>query len=359
MRPGTGGPARPARPAPRAAASVPAASAPPASAPAGIAAEALAGLTRKRKTLPAKLFYDAEGCRLFGRITALPEYYLTRTERALLQRIAPEIAALAAPDAALVEYGASDEAKATLLLDAIPGRFAAYVPIDIAGDALAALGIRLRRTHPRLSVHPVEADFLAPFALPTAIAGRPRLGFFPGSTIGNLEPAAARRFLARARRALGPEALFLVGADLRKDPALLLPAYDDAAGVTARFNLNVLVRLNHEAGADFDLAAFAHRAVWNEAESRIEMHLVSLRAQAVRVGGTTIRFAAGETIHTENSYKNTEAAFTALAEAAGWGALRLWTDPGRLFAVHLLGVGRPGALPLDPAGALRPQTPVT
>lgn len=309
---------------------------------------ALPGLLAARKTLPAKLFYDDEGCRLFGEITRLPEYYPTRTELALLRDVAAEAAAGIPPGSALVEYGASDEAKATFLLDTeaslrldatdrfVAPRFVAYVPIDVAAGALAALAARMRCSHPALAVHPVTADFLAPFALPRSIAALPRTGFFPGSTIGNLEPAEARGFLGAARRTLGPGARFLVGVDLRKDPAVLLPAYDDAQGMTAAFNLNLLRRLNREAGADFDLGAFAHRAAWNAGEGRIEMHLVSARPQAVRVAGHRIAFAAGETIHTENSYKHTVAGFQALAAAAGWHPARAWTDPARLFSLHLL-----------------------
>ena len=301
-----------------------------------VLADALAGLCAPRKTLPAKLFYDPEGCRLFGLITELPEYYVTRTERALLDAVAPEVAGGVAPDAVLVEYGASDEAKALLLLDATD-RFSAYVPIDVAGPELALLAARLRASHPRLDVRPVTADFLSPLALPEALAGRPRLGFFPGSTIGNLDPDAAGTFLRQVRATLGDGARFLVGADLRKDPAVLVPAYDDAQGVTAAFNRNILRRLNREAGADFDPDAFAHRALWNDRLGRIEMHLVSLRPQEVRLGGRRLRFEAGETIHTENSYKHTIDGLRALAAEAGWTVLRVWTDPAAMFSIHLLG----------------------
>lgn len=303
-----------------------------------IADAALPGLLAAQKTLPAKLFYDEEGCRLFGEITRLPEYYLTRTELALLREVAGAAVASVAPGSALVEYGGSDETKAGLLLDAGSGRFAAYAPIDLAAGALTALAARLRRRRPGLAVYPVVADFLDAFALPHAVAVMPRIGFFPGSTIGNLGPAEVVRFLAGARRTLGPGARFLVGVDLRKDPALLLPAYDDAQGVTAAFNLNLLQRLNREAGAGFDSAAFAHRAVWNEAEGRIEMHLVSLRQQRVRVAGHEVAFAAGETIHTENSYKHTEAGFQGLAASAGWRPARSWTDAAGLFSLQLLEV---------------------
>jgi len=308
-----------------------------------IAAEALAGLLRPRKTLPAKLFYDAEGCRLFDRITELPEYYLTRTERALLAANAAEVALALPGSAALVEYGASTEDKAAILLGALAagGRAATcYVPIDVAEGALAALAGRMHATHPDLPLHPVAADFLRPLVLPAA-AAPPRIGFFPGSTIGNLEPATARGFLRTVRGTLGAGARFLVGADLRKEAAVLIPAYDDSQGVTAAFNRNLLVRLNREAGADFDVSAFAHEAVWNAAEGRIEMHLVSRREQVAHLAGRAIRFAAGESIHTENSYKYTPQGFRLLAASAGWRHMRLWTDPNRLFSVHLLAAGDP------------------
>jgi L-histidine Nalpha-methyltransferase len=299
-----------------------------------VADAALSGLLQPRKTLPAKLFYDEEGCRLFNRITELPEYYLTRTERALLPEIAPRVAALVRGPAVLVEYGASDEAKAEYLLR--EGIFNAYVPIDVAVPQLEQMRARLRERRPDLLVCIVPADFMDVAALPTQVPLLPRLGFFPGSTIGNLDPPEAQRFLQRARTALGRDSSFLIGVDLRKDPAILLPAYDDAQGVTAMFNRNLLVRLNREAAADFDLGAFAHRAEWNDVESRIEMHLVSLRSQTVHVAGQSIRFAHGETIHTENSYKYAPERFAALAEAAGWHSAELWTDPAQLFSLHLL-----------------------
>ncbi len=305
----------------------------------GIAADALAGLLSSRKSLPPKLFYDEAGCALFGEITRLPEYYLTRTEQAILAALAPELGgpelgSLIARQAALVEYGASDEAKAALLFAALD--VAAYVPIDIAAAALASLGARMACAHPAIRVHSVVADFLDPIALPREVAGLPRLGFFPGSTIGNLDPPAAIAFLRRARATLGEGATFLVGADLEKAPDMLLAAYDDAAGVTAAFNRNMLARLNREAEADFDLAAFAHRAVWNPVEHRIEMHLESLCDQTVPVAGTRIAFRKGETIHTENSHKFTEPRLAALAMRAGWRVERIWTDTQRLFAVAAL-----------------------
>jgi L-histidine Nalpha-methyltransferase len=299
-----------------------------------VADAALSGLLQPQKTLPAKLFYDEEGCRLFGRITELPEYYLTRTELAVLAEVAPHVADTVRGPAVLVEYGASDETKAEFLLRT--SVFPAYVPIDVAVPQLEQMRARLRKRRPDLLVCLVPADFMDVVALPTQVPSLPRFGFFPGSTIGNLDPLEARRFLQRARDALGEESWFLAGVDLRKDPAILLPAYDDAQGVTAAFNRNLLVRLNREAAADFDPAAFAHRADWNDAASRIEMHLVSLRDQVVRVAGQTIRFRRDETIHTENSYKYAPERFAALAEEAGWHSAELWTDPARLFSLHLL-----------------------
>jgi dimethylhistidine N-methyltransferase len=297
-----------------------------------IAAEALAGLSSPRKTLPPKLFYDDEGCRLFGEITRLPEYYVTRAEHALLKAVAPQVQA--APGVALVEYGASDEAKAAMLLAHLDA--SAYVPIDVAQGALDALAARMALSHPGLDVCPVAADFLEPLSLPRAVLGRPLLGFFPGSTIGNLIPADAIDFLRLVAATLGAGASFFVGVDLRKDRAILVPAYDDAQGVTAAFNLNLLARLNREGGANFDLGNFRHRAVWNEDEGRIEMHLESLRAQTAVISGTPIHFGAGETIHTENSYKHTIAGFQALARSAGWTPTEYWTDADGLVSLHLL-----------------------
>ncbi len=305
-----------------------------------VAALALAGLTVARKTLPPSLFYDEEGCRLFYRITELPEYYLTRTEFRLLESVAGEAAASVPAGATLVEYGASDETKAGMLLrhkDAAGASlFRAYVPIDIAGPALRAMRRRMAGSHPGLTVLPVTADFMRPVLLPARPEETAVMGFFPGSTIGNLEPSAAIGFLSRAREALGPGARFLLGFDNCRDPARLVPAYDDAQGVTASFNLNLLRRLNREAGGDFDLDAFAHRAVWNTKESRIEMHLVSPRAASYRLAGQTVRFAPGETIHTENSYKYPPERMEAMVAAAGWTRRQVWLDPQGLFAIWLL-----------------------
>ena len=307
---------------------------------ANVVTDALTGLLAPRKTLPPKLFYDDEGCRLFARITELPEYYVTRTELSLLQHIASDIAGFVDPGTALIEYGAGYEQKAAILLRALR-RPAAYVPIDVAVLALEAIVGRMRRTFPNVAVCPVVADFQAPVRLPSIVKHKPRLGFFPGSTIGNLEPIEAQVFLERVRRALGANASLLIGVDLRKDPAVLIPAYDDASGVTAAFNLNLLTRLNREADADFDLDSFRHKAVWNDVEGRIEMHLVSRWRQPCHVAGKPVLFERGETIHTENSYKLTIAEFQTLAIGAGWTPVQLWTDPDDLFSVHLLFSGRP------------------
>lgn len=295
---------------------------------------ALAGLSGTPKTLPAMLFYDDEGCRLFYEITRLPEYYLTRTETALLRSIAPEIVPDGFRDAALIEFGGSDETKARILLDQPGTPFRTYVSIDVAEPALRAMQIRLGKTHKDLTVVPIAADFMQPLVLPEL--SESRMGFFPGSTIGNLDPAGATAFLASARQSLGAGAWFLLGADLRKSPKLLLPAYNDAAGVTAAFNLNLLRRLNREAGADFDLRAFRHEAVWNDGESRIEMHLISTRDQTVHLGGRSVVFREGESIHTENSYKHRVETLREIAREAGWESRKVWQDHAGLFGVILL-----------------------
>jgi L-histidine Nalpha-methyltransferase len=301
---------------------------------ADIPAIALAGLLATRKTLPAMLFYDDEGCRLFYEITRLPEYYLTRTETALLRSIAAAAVPDVFKDAVLIEFGGSDETKARTLFDRPENPFSTYVSIDVAAPSLRAMQSRLARTHPGLTVVPVVADFMQPLVLPPL--GSPRMGFFPGSTIGNLDPAAATAFLASARVSLGADSWFLLGADLRKSPKVLLPAYNDAAGVTAAFNLNLLRRLNREAGANFDLGTFRHEAIWNDAESRIEMHLISTRNQTVNVSGRRIEFREAESIHTENSYKHTPERLMSIGRDAGWETWKVWKDHAGLFGVILL-----------------------
>lgn len=314
----------------------------------GVAATALEGLLAPRKTLPPSLFYDDEGCRLFYEITKLPEYYLTRSEFQLLETTAPEVAALLPVGATLVEYGASDETKAEMLLrQTLPARgtdaemaaetiFRTYVPIDVAAPALRAMRDRLAARRPGLAVAPVTADFLRPIRLPERPGETAIIGFFPGSTIGNLEPEAAVAFLRRAHGTLGEGARFLLGFDTCRDPSRLIPAYDDPQGITARFNRNLLVRLNREADATFDPEVFAHRAVWNEAESRIEMHLISRAAQTITLAGRPVRFTRGETIHTENSYKYAPGRMRAMIQAAGWSVAKTWSDSNGLFTIWLL-----------------------
>lgn len=297
--------------------------------------EVVEGLSATSKTLPAKYFYDAEGSRLFERICELPEYYLTRAETALLREIAPEIAARIPEGAALVEYGSGASTKTRILLDAAP-QVSVYAPIDISPTALDEAAASLRADYPGLKIAPLTEDFTKAMAPPEGARGRPLVGFFPGSTIGNFAPHEAEALLRRARELLGPGAMFVVGADVAKDPSVLIPAYDDAQGVTAAFNRNVLAHINRELGGTFDPAAFAHRAVWNAEESRIEMHLESLRDQIVMVGDHGFRFAAGETIHTENSYKYRPEAFEAIADRAGWTVARRWVSPDPAFAVYLL-----------------------
>jgi dimethylhistidine N-methyltransferase len=297
--------------------------------------DVLAGLAKSPKQIPPKYFYDAEGSRLFEAITELAEYYPTRAEVALLRQAAGEMASEIPQGAALVEFGSGASTKTRILLDAAP-QVAAYAPIDISASALDEAASAIRADYPGLVVAPLRDDFTTALELPEAAHGRPVVGFFPGSTIGNFTPQEASRFLAAARRLLGEGAAFFVGIDLKKDPATLVAAYDDALGVTAAFNKNLLARINRELDGDFDLDAFAHRAVWNDAEGRIEMHLVSLKDQRVRVAGREFRFAAGETLHTENSYKFTVEGFAGLAGEAGWRLQRAWISAQPAFAVVLL-----------------------
>jgi dimethylhistidine N-methyltransferase len=294
-----------------------------------------AGLSRPQKALSPKYFYDAAGSDLFEKITRLPEYYPTRTEIGILDGRGPEIAALLPAGAALVEFGSGSTVKLRRLLRHLD-KLAAYVPVDVSGEFLCAQAETLSADFPHLRVEPVVADFTRDFDLPENLAGLPRAGFFPGSTIGNFEPEEAEALLARFGRILGSGAHMIVGVDLVKDAATLETAYDDAEGVTAAFNLNLLTRINRELAGRFDLDAFAHRAVFNRQASRIEMHLVARDAQDVAVGSDTFAFAAGETIHTESSYKYTVETFRALAERAGWRWIQVWTDADGLFSVHAL-----------------------
>jgi dimethylhistidine N-methyltransferase len=298
------------------------------------ARDAVGDLSQQPKRLSPKYFYDHAGSELFEAITRLPEYYPTRTELGILRDRGSDIAAIIPKGAALIEFGAGATTKARLLLEKCA--FAAYVPVDISGDFIKAQADALRRDFPDLAVYPVAADFTAPFALPPGVAGLPKVGFFPGSTIGNFEPHEASRFLRSAREILGAGAQMIIGADLEKDERVLYDAYNDAAGVTARFNLNVLVRMNRELGGNFDISAFTHRAVYNRERHRIEMHLISKKPQTVRMLGTSFSFRPGESIHTESSYKYSIERFAALARSSGWQVRESWTDRNRMFSVHAL-----------------------
>jgi len=299
------------------------------------ARDVLAGLTARPKWLSPKYFYDRAGAQLFEEITALPEYYPTRCELAILRDNAAAIARFVPDGAALIEFGSGSSKKARLLL-AAASQVAAYVPVDISSEMLAAEADELRRDHPRLMVLPLETDFTKPFRLPAAVAAMPRAGFFPGSTIGNFEPHEACSFLRHAGRILGKGATLIIGVDLVKDAKLLNAAYDDAAGVTAKFNLNLLTRINRELDGTFDLDSFSHEAFYNSERRRIEMHLASKKRQKARVCGRVIDFRAGETIHTENSYKYTLESFGALARGSGWTPVAVWTDADRYFSVQAL-----------------------
>jgi len=297
------------------------------------AADVIAGLSGKPKRLPPKYFYDLTGSGLFDRITQLPEYYPTRSELGLLHQHAPAIASLFPPAAALIEFGSGSSRKARILLRAAAS-VEAYVPVDISGDFLQQDAVRLRRDFPHLAILPVVADFTTMTEPPAEVAAKPRAGFFPGSTIGNFEPHEAAAFLRRAGRILGAGSVLVVGVDLAKAPDILYRAYNDSEGVTAKFNLNLLARINRELDANFNLAAFEHQAFYSAERHRIEMHLASTKRQKVRIGDTIIEFRAGETIHTENSYTYSIDSFQALAHGGGWSPLVAWTDG--LFSVHAL-----------------------
>lgn len=298
------------------------------------AMDALEGLTRDPKRLSPKYFYDDAGSDLFEQITRLPEYYPTRTEIGILRDRARDIAAVIPDGAALIEFGAGATTKVRLLLQAAAIR--AYVPVDISGDFVAAQAEALRRDFPALAIHAVHADFTKGFRLPDAVRDLPKAGFFPGSTLGNFEPHEAARFLREAAALLGRGAVMIVGIDLEKDERVLHAAYNDDAGVTAKFNLNLLARMNRELGAGFDLSSFVHRAIYNRELHRIEMHLVSRKAQTVRICGRAISFRAGESIHTENSYKFTPDRFRALAQGAGFSPIASFSDAARMFSVVAL-----------------------
>jgi L-histidine Nalpha-methyltransferase len=296
-------------------------------------ADVLAGLSARPRAIPARWLYDHRGSELFEQITQLPEYYPTRTERALLEVHAGAVAQVAGAGRVVVEFGSGSSAKTPLLLQAVDP--AAYVPIDISGDFLRESAQALGQRFPGLPIHPVEADFTRPIRLPAAIGDKPRLGFFPGSTIGNLTAAAGVDLLRAMARTLGEGAMLLIGMDRVKGEDVLVPAYDDAQGVTAAFNLNLLTRINRELGGDMPVDAFRHVARWNDGEARIEMHLEAVRDCTFAVSGQRFEIVAGETIHTENSHKYGPRSARLMLAAGGWTTLAEWTDPQQRFAILL------------------------
>ncbi|MGH8221196.1 MAG: L-histidine N(alpha)-methyltransferase, partial [Steroidobacteraceae bacterium] len=298
--------------------------------------QVLHGLTERPKRLSPTYLYDARGSALFELICRQPEYYLTRTELAIMQRHGSQMALRIGSGALLLELGSGASLKTRILLDRLPD-LAAYVPVDISRSSLGTAARAIRESYPGLEVLPVEADFTRPFALPAVRAEAARtIVYFPGSTIGNFDAAPAVELLALARGLAGPNGALIIGIDLVKDRERLLRAYDDAAGVTAAFNLNLLARLDRELGADFDLRAFRHAAVWNAAESRIEMHLVSLLPQRVHLAGQSIDFEVGEPIVTEHCHKYTQKSFGTLAARAGWRVRAAWSDERGFFSVLYL-----------------------
>jgi dimethylhistidine N-methyltransferase len=304
--------------------------------------EILLGLTSEKKTLPSKLLYDATGSELFQRITELPEYYLTRTEKKLLGASAADIVAAVPFEAghkrALVEFGASDESKAVWLLDAAESHFSAYLAIDISPSVLGPIQTRMQVSHPQIKVELSLADFLQPLAMPAAFHEMHMVGFLPGSTIGQFSPAAVVQFLQNARRALAGAArpAFVISTDQCRDAARVLSAYDDSAGVSRAFNLNILSHINRLTDSDLDLNSFGRKVLWNSREERVEMYLESRLGQSARIAGRSIRFAEGETIQTGISYKYGKERFLSIAAAAGWGSAGFWEDSERLFGIHLL-----------------------
>lgn len=299
----------------------------------------LEGLGSSPKVIAPKYFYDQTGSELFEKITALPEYYPTRTEIGILEEHAGEIRDLLGDGGLLIEYGAGASRKIRVLLDNL-SHLAAFVPIDISGEHLEESCRQLEQDYPELLIAPVCADYSRhlDLPLPEGTEEAHRIVFFPGSTIGNMHPEEAVEFLQHAADVAGPAGGMLLGVDLAKEPAVLNAAYNDAAGVTARFNKNLLTRINRELEGDFDPRQFAHKAFFNEEESRIEMHLESLQEQQVSVAGQRFSFAAGELLHTENSYKYSLEAFQDLAQDAGFEPCQVWTDPEQLFSVHYMKV---------------------
>ena len=296
-------------------------------------ADVLDGFARRPRAIPARWFYDRRGSELFEAITDLPEYYPTRTERSILETACPEVAEIAGAGRAVVEFGSGSSTKTPILLKAVSP--SVYVPIDISGDFLRESSRVLAAQFPELLVLPFEADFMRPLALPKTIADTPKLGFFPGSTIGNMIPLMAVDLLKAMRASLGVGAMLLIGMDRIKDPAVLVPAYDDAQGVTAAFNMNLLERINRELDADVPVEAFRHKAVWNDDRARVEMHLEAQRDATFTIEGRPFDIAAGETIHTENSHKYGSRDARILLRSGGWTPIREWTDPAGLFSLYL------------------------
>lgn len=305
----------------------------------GFLDDVISGLSQPQKALPPKYLYDAEGSRLFERICRLREYYPTRTELALTRRHLGEIVRFAGEHCELIEYGSGESVKTRMLIEHLrPSR---YVPVEISEAALRDAAVRLAREFPWLEIAAVVGDFSRPLKLPPRVGrkARRRVAYFPGSTIGNLSPAEAEGFLRMTRAQVGASGAMLVGVDLKKDANVLHAAYNDAKGVTAAFNLNLLARINRELGSDFDLRHFRHYAFYNASLGRVEMHLVSLLRQSVRVGRSRFQFDAGETIHTENSCKYSLEEFQALAAEAGFRGARVWRDRRGLFSLHGLTAG--------------------
>jgi dimethylhistidine N-methyltransferase len=310
-----------------------------------MAAEILEGLRASPKRIAAKYFYDDVGSRLFDQITEQPEYYPTRTELGILRDNAAAIAALLLkPGCAIVEFGSGCAGKIRILLDAMLSAPAVYVPVEICESVVEDEAATLRKDYPKLDIYPLAADFTRPFELPAAAREAPsRVGFFPGSTIGNFEPHQAAAFFRDIGRTLGPNAILIVGVDLVKPTEILRAAYNDAAGITAKFNLNLLTRINRDLGANFHLKQFEHHAFYNRERNRVEMHLASLKRQKVKVCGETVDFRVGETIHTENSYKYSVESFGALARGNGWTPLAVWKDADDLFSVQAFAFQPPEA----------------
>jgi L-histidine N-alpha-methyltransferase len=305
--------------------------------------DVLAGLAMRPRAVPARWFYDRRGSELFEAITQLPEYYPTRTETALLAAHSGDVAAIVGPGRAVVEFGSGSSIKTPHLLEAVAP--AAYVPIDISGDFLRESAAALASDFPKLSIHPVEADFMLPIDPPQAIAEFPKLGFFPGSTIGNMVPRTAVNLLRAMAETLGLGAMLLIGIDRLKSPDVLIPAYDDADGITAQFNLNLLDRINRELRGTIPVDDFRHRAIWNDPFSRIEMHLEAAVDMAFSVEDQDFEMRAGETIHTENSHKYGPRDARLLLRAGAWTPIREWTDAEDRFALILAEAQPPGTAP--------------